>query len=400
MSKDARLFLFAQKAFFLYDWNLIMIPKGYRTWIEIDTEAVINNLRIFRKLVGPKVKISAVVKSNAYGHGLVDFSKIIEDSKLADFLAVDSIVEGLKLRRNGIKLPILVLGYVLPEMIESAVENNISIGVSDMEFLREILKVNFSKPIKIHLKVDTGMYRLGFFENEIEKVLEVLKNNKDKIIVEGLFTHFAAAKNPNFPHYTKNQIEIFKKWKSALNKAGIEPICHAGATAGAIGYSEARFDMVRIGIGLYGLWPSEEVKKRFEKKLLLKPALEWKTVVATVKKIKKGEGVGYDLTEKVSRGSVLALCPIGYWHGFRRALSGKSEVLIHGKRAKVLGRVSMGMIVVDVTDISKVKTGDEVVLIGKQKKEEITAHEMGKLAGTINYEIITGINPLIKKFYK
>ena len=151
---------------------------------------------------------------------------------------------------------------------------------------------------------------------------------------------------------------------------------------------------------MYGLWPSEEIRKNFEKKLKLKPVLEWKTVVASVKKIKKGEGVGYDLTEKVERDSVLALCPIGYWHGFRRALSGRGEVLINGKRAKVLGRVSMDMIVVDATNVGKVKIGDEVVLIGKQKKGEITAGEMAKIAGTVNYEIVTGINPLIKKFYK
>lgn len=376
-----------------------MSTKGFRTWIEVDTKAIENNYRAFRSIIPKNTKLMAIVKSNAYGHGLVDFSRTISDLG-ADWLGVDSITEALKLRKNGITTPILVLGYVLPELISVAIKNDISITVSNFETLKIIEKSENSEPVKIHLKVDTGMHRQGFLFEDQKKLISKLKTQKTKIIVEGLYTHFAAAKNPDFPGHTKKQIEEFKKWIGVIKKAGFSPITHAGATSGTIVYPESHFDMVRVGISLHGLWPSQDVKKFAEKKIKIIPTLTWKVVISEIKKLPKGERIGYDLTEKLKRDSKIALCPIGYWHGYPRSMSGKSFVLVHGKKAKVLGRISMGMTIIDITDIPNAKIGDEAVLIGNSGDENISAEYIADLAGTVNYEIVTRINPLIKKIYK
>lgn len=375
-----------------------MRVKGFRTWIEIDSKAIASNYKVFRSLIPKKTKLMAIAKSNAYGHGLFDYSELVE-SLGVDFIGVDSITEALKLRKNGIKIPILVLGYILPEMVEVAEKNNISITVSNFETLSLLQNNKNLSSIKVHIKVDTGMHRQGFLFEEQKSLIAKLKVSNSKILIEGLYTHFAAAKNPDKPGYTEKQIDEFEKWIKLFKNAGFNPMIHASATSGTIAYPKAHFDMVRIGIGLYGMWPSEDIKKLAEKKIRLIPALSWKTVISEIKKLKKGDSVGYDLTETLSRNSKVALCPIGYWHGYPRSLSGKSHVLIEGKEAKVLGRVSMGMIVVDITDIKNANVGDEVVLIGKSGKKEVSAEMIAKIAGTINYEITTGINPLIKKIY-
>ncbi len=406
------------------------LRKGLRTWIEIDRKAIKHNFSVFKKLIPKSCKILSVVKSNAYGHGLIDFSHEME--KLGtDFIGVDSIVEGLALRREGIKKPILVLGYTLPEMLIEAVENNISVAVSSFETLEEIKKMTLSssrirgyrkseldsrfhgndrRRLRIHIKVDTGMGRHGFDIKDINKVIEILKTftpkNQSELIsgqanikVEGLFTHFSSAKDPKDLDYTKGQIEKFDKWAVAFKKTGFEVIKHACATSGTILFLDSHFDMVRIGIGLYGIYPSEEIEKSLGKKLNLKPVMTWKTIVAEVKKLPKGSKIGYDGTEILKRDSVVAICPIGYWHGYARALSNIGYVLVKGEQAKVLGRVCMDIIMIDVTDIKGVKVGDEMTLLGKNSKKTI---KIGDIVGPINassYEFITRINPLIKKFY-
>lgn len=387
--------------------------KGLRTWIEISRGNIKKNYEVFRSLISSKTKLMAVVKSNAYGHSLVDFSR--EAEKLgADFLGVDSAVEALALRREGIKTPILVLGYTLPEMIEKAVLADVSFAISSMNQLREFQSLKFESekphfaPIgigasrgkpKIHLKVDTGMHRQGFLPEEGKDVVKILENFRDEIIVEGIFTHFASSKNPAFPAYTIHQVEDFKDWISLLKNAGWNPIAHASATSGAILFPEAHFDMVRIGIGLYGYWPSKETKSYAENRIKLSPAMSWKTIISEIKKLKKGEKLGYDLTEELWRDSVIGICPVGYWHGFPRSLSGIGHLMVKGKRVKVLGRVSMDMIVVDLTDVKDIKEGEEAVILGKSGKEEITADEIGAMADSCSYEIITRTNPLIKRIF-
>lgn len=375
-----------------------------------------HNHKLLRGLissVSPKTKFMAVVKSNAYGHGLVDFSKEME--KLgADWLGVDSIVEATALRKAGIKSPILVLGYTLPSRLEEAADEGISLTVSTFEILEHAgavgaLNVNANKAsskttvkapakkLSIHIKVDTGMHRQGFLATDIARVISTLKSLPKNISVEGLFTHLAAAKNPSFPTKTLAQLEEFGLWRKAFAEAGFSPIVHAAASAGAIVYPQSHFDMARFGITVYGLWPSVQVRGFAEKKLPLKPVLSWRTIISETKNVKKGESVGYDLTETLERDTTLAVCPVGYWHGLPRAVSSVGHVLVRGQRARIVGRVSMDMITIDATDISGVKTGDAVTLIGRDGNEEIRAQEIADLSETSDYEIITRINPLIKR---
>ena len=404
--------------------------EDLRTWIEIDKKAIAHNYRTFRKLLEEneyrkshpdilqnvrmtRTKLLAVVKSNAYGHNLLEFAPEME--KLgADWLGVDSLVEAHSARSAGVKIPVLVLGFTLPTLYDEARKNGVSITLSSFVQLERILKLKPSKvSLKIHVKVDTGMHRQGFQLNEAGRLLQMLAHRGDSLAlkgvssvrpsntfkVEGLYTHFAEAKNPRDGDSTRRQIAEFKEWTKKFHDAGFAPICHAAATGGATLYPEAHFDMVRIGVGCYGLWPSSEAEQYLGKKIKLKPALSWRAIVSEVKHVKGGERVGYDFTERLHRDSTLAVVPVGYWHGIPRLLSGRGRVLLRGKTARIIGRVSMDMIIVDVTDIPRVVMGDEVTMIGRDGKEEIKAGEIASFAGTTHYEIVTRLNPLIKKFY-
>lgn len=369
------------------------IKKKLRTWIEIDKKAAHNNYKVFRKIAGKKT-LMAVVKSNAYGHGLLVFSKLLDEFGV-DWFGVDSIVEANSLRKSGIKRPILVLGYTLPARLIEAVRNNITVTVSDIESLKAVSRLN--KPISIHIKVDTGMHRQGFYKEEIQKVVDMLKKNR-KIKFSGLYTHLSSAKNPKQMSETKRQVSVFNEIKDIFYKNSfVDFLTHVGATAGTILLKDNEYDMTRVGIGMYGLWPSVEMEQHFKNKYKLKLTLTWKSIVSQVKIVKSGRGVGYDLTEKVKRDTKIAIVPVGYWHGYVRHLSSKGEVLIKNKNAKVLGRVSMDMIVVDITDITNVKVGDEVTLIGQRNGKIISPDELADKSGTTSYELLTRLNPLIER---
>jgi alanine racemase len=373
---------------------------GLRTWIEIDKEAIAYNYQIFRSLISKKTKMLGVVKSNAYGHNLFEFAKELE-KKGIDYLAVDSVVEGITLRREGVKIPILILGFTLSEMVEKAVINDLEITVSNFNYFKEIKKINFgNKKVRIHIKVDTGMHRHGFQIEDINEVIKELKSLKAKLEVVGLYTHFASAKNPVFPNDTKNQIGIFNMWREAFNRADFKSLCHACATSGIILFPEAHFDMVRVGIGLYGIWPSRETKSFVQNKFALKPVLSWKTIIGEINNIKAGERIGYDFTEKLKVDSKVAVVPIGYWHGYPRVLSGIGQVLVKGQQSKVLGRICMDIIMIDVTKIKNVKVGDEVTIIGRDHQVEISVDDTAILLDGSSYEFVTRINPLIKRIYK
>lgn len=364
-----------------------------RTWVEIDKKAIYHNIGEFRKVIKSEVKLMAIVKSNAYGHGLVDFTKATENK--VDWFGVDSITEGLKLRQKKLKKPILVLGYTLPSLLEDAAKNDISLTASNFELINNIAKLK-NKP-KIHIKIDSGMHRQGFFLKNLPYVIKLLK--LFKLSPEGIYTHLAAAKNHLYPSFSLKQIEIFKKADDLFKKAKLKNyLRHITASAGTILYPEAHFDMVRIGCGLYGMFPTKELE--FQTELNLKSALVWKSIIGEIKSVPKGSYIGYDLTEKTIKTSKLAVIPVGYWHGFDRGFSNCGEVLIKGKSCRVLGRVSMDMIVIDVSNISDVKINDEVIILGNSGKEKINAQDMASKINTVNYEIVTRINPLIKRFYK
>lgn len=340
----------------------------------------------------------AVVKSNAYGHDIYQFAAELE--KLgADYLAVDSVVEGEALRQAGIQSPILVLGYTLPAKFVNAHKHNLSITVSQKEGLLMVANT----PTRFHLKVDTGMHRQGFLPTEIPSVLKFLKQHKVPAeYFEGLYTHFAAAKNPAFPKDTRDQANQFKEVIKLVEAAGYRPIKHAAASSGTILFPDTHFDAVRIGISLYGLWPSAEVAAAVKDHIHLEPALTWKTLLSEVKKLKRGDRIGYDFTETLEKNTIVGICPIGYWHGYPRLLSSIGRVVVNGRRCRVLGRVSMDMIMVDLGPQAKEVAGTEVMLLGGDyvdQNKSVSADELAALTGTSCYEIVTRLNPLIKRIY-
>ncbi len=372
--------------------------RGLRTWIEVSRKALEHNLAVFRRLISPECLIMAVCKSNAYGHGLYDLAPVVEEIGV-DWFGVDSIVEAVTLREKGIRKPILVLGYTLPNRYGEAVDHRISLTLSSLESLRALRRFRDSSRIRVHIKIDTGMHRQGLLPSQWGPAVDLLRKSPRGIAVEGIYTHFAAAKDPEEREYTNRQIEEFEKALRYFGAAGYHPIRHAGATAGLLNFPEARYDLVRIGIGLMGLWPSAQTRKAWQNSIDLRPALVWRTLISEVKALSRGMGIGYDLTETLSRDSIVGICPIGYWHGFPRSLSGGGEVLVRGRRAKVLGAVSMDMIVVDLTEIRSARVGDQVTVIGCDAREEITAYDVSRKAGVSHYELLTRLNPLIQKFY-
>ncbi|MDP2695903.1 MAG: alanine racemase [bacterium] len=370
-----------------------------KTWVEINRGAVRHNFRILKALLKPKTKIFAVVKSNAYGHGIFDFTKIVDSLGVYGF-CVDSVIEAEKLRRERIKRPILVLGPTLPDLLNVVVNNDVTITISTWEALRA-LRQSKCKP-SFHIKIDTGMRRQGFYVSDLPKVVEFLKsdgkNLKTKLV--GVYTHFASAKDLNYPTFTDLQFHDFNKGVEILVEAGYKNLLrHAAATGGALVSDEYNLDAVRLGIGLYGLWPSKELEVQRKHEINLKPVLSWHALISEVKELAAGDYVGYDLVERVYENKKMAVVPIGYWHGFPRALSSVGEVLISGQRARVLGRVSMDLIVVDVTGI-RCKAGDKATIIGRQREAEISSYELAQKTNTSHYEIVTRINPLIERIIK
>jgi len=369
--------------------------------IEISKKNLIHNLHQFRKTVGKKVKIMAVVKANAYGHGIREVSKIVSQ-KGADWLGVNSFEEGIVLREEKIKLPILVMGYIPLAKLGEAIKNNLSFVVYNRETIKQAEKQasKLDKKAKIHLKLETGTNRQGISIKEIVLFAKFCLSLKN-IFLEGIYTHYANIEDTLDPGFAVEQLRKFQKALQIIKMAGINiPIKHTACSAATILFPETYFDLVRVGIGLYGLWPSRETKISAQEKGIkidLCPVLTWKTKVVQLKKVKKGETIGYGRSFKTSRNSIIAVLPVGYWDGYDRKLSNQGRVLIKDQFAPVVGRVCMNMTMVDVTDIPKVKVEDEVVLLGKQRKNEITAEELSQKIGTINYEVVTRINPLLPR---
>jgi len=371
-------------------------------WIEIERAALVHNISQFRRLVGEKRKFLATVKANAYGHGIVEVSEVVLEAG-ADWLGVHSLDEGLLLRKRGIESPILVLGYVPLDGLEEAVKNDLRLTIYHAESINALAQTlpHLQQQARLHVKVETGTHRQGI---KSEKVIPFLKRVKELpgMIVEGLSSHFANIEDTTDHSYARFQLENFQKICQQVEKAGfVVPLKHIACTAAAILFPETYFDMVRIGIGLYGLWPSREtylsciLKNR--EPVGLKPALSWKARIAQVKEVPKGAYIGYGCTFRTTRLTQLAVIPVGYYDGYSRGFSNVSHVLIKGHRAPVRGRVAMDFIMVDVTDIPDVHVEDEVVLLGSDGEESISADNLAVLLGTINYEIVTRINPRVPR---
>jgi len=372
--------------------------SNLNSWVEISQSALSHNIKQFKKIIGPKVRLLVAVKSNAYGHGLVEVSRIAEKNKV-DFLGVNSLEEAEILRKNKIRVPILVLGYIrLNELIRLDKLSNVSLAVYNQETIKKLGQLN--KKIKVHLKLETGTGRQGILPENLLRFIKYTNKHKN-INIEGLYTHFANIEDTLEHKFAFNQLEIFRNSIKLLKENNIEiSIIHLACSAATILYKQTHFDMVRSGISIYGLWSSNETRltaERNRKSLKLKPVLTWKSIIAQIKTVKKGLPIGYGCTERVYRDSQIAIIPVGYWDGFDRGLSSIGNVIINNQRAKVMGRVCMNMFMVDVTDIPQTKLEDEVILIGKHGREEITANEFAKKLNTINYEVVTRINPEINR---
>lgn len=366
----------------------------FRVRADIDLDAIRKNIRAIKKGLKKNVKTCAVVKANGYGHGAVKVAEKITD--LVDFFAVATIEEALELRQGGIALPILVLGYVHHSRSEEAISNDIRLTVYDYEMARKISESGrlLGKNAKIHIKLDTGMSRIGFSVSK-ESIDTIKKIQKlSNIEIEGLFTHLFAADERSKASAMK-QIMSFGEFMNDLAKAGVPiPISHCSNSAAAINLSLANFDMVRLGIAMYGLYPSKYVKS-----IPLKPALSLKSHITMVKTIREGTSVSYGATWTAPKDTVVATVPVGYADGYMRILSNRGSVLIHGKKAPIIGRICMDQLMADVSKISKVKQFDEVVLIGSQKNASISAEEVAELAETINYEIVCAVSERVPRVY-
>ena len=380
-----------------------------KTWVEISKFALTHNITTFRKHVGAKTPIMAVVKSNAYGHGLVHVAKTA-DAAGAAWFGVDNVDEGLELRKNGITKPILVLGYTLDSRLKDCIENRLSFTVYNMSTAKALSKLRLrpiaarpsldAKAAFVHVKIDTGTTRQGVNGEELKRLVRALKKTPG-VVIEGASTHFANIEDTTDHAYADLQLQRFQSGLAILLKEGIDPPWkHAACSAATILFPETYFNLVRLGISMYGLWPSKEthaVAKQKRRILDLKPVMAWKTVVAQIKHVKKGTPVSYGLTERVSRNSVLALVPVGYWDGYDRKLSNNGTVLIRGHRCKVVGRICMNMFVVDATEVKGIRVEDDVVLLGAQRNECVTAEDIASKIGSINYEVVTRVNPTMPR---
>ena len=365
----------------------------FKTWIEVSSSSLLHNLKQFRSVVGSKTKIGCVVKANAYGHGISQVVNILSDK--ADWFCVDNIEEGL-IVRSLTKKPVLILGYTPLSRMGEAIEKDLSLVVYNRESLNRILSLNLAIKAKLHIKVETGLNRQGVGQGALISLAKFILKNKEKLYLEGISTHFANIDDTLDPSFANLQLSRLKDAIYLLKRNGINPpLVHCTASAGTILYPSTHFNMVRIGIALYGLWPSRETKIALalkKKKLELKPVLSWKSIVAQVKAVKAGDSVGYGRTWYAARKTKVAVIPIGYSDGYDRKLSGASRVIIKGKSAPVIGRIAMNMIVTDVTGINKINIEDEVVLIGASGKGLISAEELAERSGTINYEVVARIN--------
>lgn len=364
------------------------------TWAEVDLGAVIYNYKQVRRLVGASVKIMPVVKANAYGHGTVEISTVLEKMG-ADYLGVATTDEAIRLRDHGIKTPILILGQVLPREVKPAVERGVTLTLSGDELLGAIrAATRHGIKAKVHIKIDTGMGRIGIWHEEAINFIKNLAQDKS-VAMEGIYTHFASAGRDDF--FTNYQIESFEKLLSKLEDFDINiPLRHAANSIATVDFKRSYQNLVRPGLIIYGMYP----KHTFHKLIKLKPALSLKTRIVFIKSTPPGRSISYGrsyITQKYTR---IATLPIGYADGYARNLSNKAEVLVRGRRAPVVGRVTMDQTMIDVGHIRNARIGDEVVLIGRQGRDEIRTEKLARLAGTIAYETVCSISNRVPRIYK
>lgn len=372
------------------------------TWLEIDTQAVGKNIDALRSILPQGTGVMAVVKGNAYGHGLQVVARTAADH--ADWLGVNNLEEALGIRALGIERPTAILGHTELERLGTVVANGFR-QVVYREDVASILSQHAREQNTIahaHLKIETGTHRQGVPLDQLPAFAAHLKTLPG-LNIEGAYTHFANIEDTLEPAFAQLQLTRFREAVQILRQAGITPAyTHAAATAGALLYPDAGFNLVRIGIGAYGIWPSRETQlaaRERGRRVPLTPALTWKTRIAQIKTVAAGEYVGYGLTYQANRPVRIAILPIGYYDGYDRKLSNGGRTLAGGRVAPVVGRVAMNMTAIDVSDC-EVGVDDEVVLIGRQGKLEIRVEELAEKIGTISYEVVSRLNGEIPRIGK
>lgn len=363
------------------------------TNVEVNLDLLKSNYTAIKKHVG-NTKVMPILKANAYGHGLAEIAKFLEKLN-AEYLGVAVLEEGILLREEGIKIPILVLGGILGNQIPHFLKHDLTITASSIDKLIQIdqaaeeLKVK----AKVHLKIDTGMERIGVHYYSAGKFLEEAVKFKN-ILLEGIYSHFANS-DSNDLTYTKLQLERFNEVLSFFEKRSLPfPLRHISNSGGILQLPEANLDMVRPGIMLFGVYPSVKIKRT----IFIKPVLTWKSRVVFFKVIKPGHPIGYGSAWQTDHDIRAVTVPVGYGDGYFRSMSGKAEVIIKGKRYPVVGTISMDQIVVNIENNSAYN-GDEVILVGEDNENSLTCEELAEWAGTIPYEILTNINTRVPRVY-
>jgi alanine racemase len=367
------------------------------SWVELSQAALRHNVRVFKEAVG-KADLFLVVKSNAYGHGSREVTRILNnDVRVAGFM-VASLDEALELTKYTKKrIIILSMWQRDSALIAEAIARGIEFPVYDMASAKYLhtLGKHLKKKINVHIKVDVGTTRLGLRYDAFAEILNLWRFSSIKIV--GIFAHFADSESIN-ESFTKLQHDRFEKVVDSLSVAGHTiPMVHIACSAAALRSAKYHHNAVRLGIALYGLWPSEDSKKFSRRSIHLKPVLTWKTKILQVKNLSKGDSVGYGMSYRAAKPLRIATLPIGYWDGYDRKFSNTASVLIHGKRCPVRGRVCMNVTMVELPQGIKVLPNDEVVVLGRQGLASVSVEELADNAGTINYEIVTRINPTLPR---
>lgn len=371
----------------------------YLTWVELSREAYNFNMQSFKNVVGDNCKIMAIIKSNAYGHGLYESAILAQDSKCVDMVGVYALNDAKYLYSKGIKLPIFIMGYVLSDDFFDIVRHDFSVCISSFDQLKKVKEVIGDKKIKIHLKFDSGLRRLGFYPSELKDLMTFLEENKN-FVVEGIFSHFANIEDTICHDFAKLQRDTFENMTLPFVEK-YHPIRHIACSAAGLLFPDTYFEMIRTGISMYGMWPSRETLitalKTNSKISELKPVLTWKTRIAQIKEVSVGDTVGYGRSYTVTRPGKIAIIPVGYYDGYDRHYSNSAKVIVKGVEAPVVGKICMNMSMIDVSHIDNVSIEDEVILLGEDGNASVTADFLADISGTINYEVTTRINSSIPR---
>lgn len=375
---------------------------SHKTWVEISAPALLGNIENLRSTLAAGVEFCAVIKANAYGHGLREVARTALRAGVKTF-AVDNVDEALAIRALDATCTIFVLGYTLPLRHAEIVSGRLVQTVYDLETLKSLLEAarTLGSSAAVNIKLETGLQRQGLDSRELEGVVELLLSAPDKLIVTGIGSHFASSEDLDHPQVTFDQMAKFEQLVTALTERGISPqYVHMACSAAALTKPDSQYNLARFGIAVYGLWPSPGVRRAVtlgRNRVELAPALAWRTVLAQVKNVAPGAQIGYGGNFVVNRPMRIAVLPVGYYDGYDRKLSSRGEVIVKGVRCAVLGNICMNMFMVDVSNVPGVKAGDTATLLGRDGMHAITADDLADKIGTINYEVVTRINPLIPR---